>query len=197
MYVTGQHKNKQISDRLEYITHLHQHTWSIHNSYVSKMCIQNIANIFAGFWIRACWKTAKSAKINVPRIFPRLQYSLHVSWHPCKISQRSAPSGPRSEGGVKLTPPPPSKNLLSKSPVKIGLKIHILYKWICRTETNISSLITDFIALSYISNCGLSRSNGQAHNLKMWTVCLGHTWDHKLCLLARWTYSIRIQQDAA
>ena len=75
MYVTGQHKNKQISDKLEYIiTHLHQHTWSIHNSYVSKMCIQNIANIFAGFWIRACWKTAKSAKINVPRIFPRLQY---------------------------------------------------------------------------------------------------------------------------
>ena len=33
----------------------------------------NIANIFAGFWIRACWKTAKSAKINVPRIFPRLK----------------------------------------------------------------------------------------------------------------------------
>ena len=25
------------------------------NSYVSKMCIQNIANIFAGFWIRSCW----------------------------------------------------------------------------------------------------------------------------------------------
>ena len=49
MYVTGQNKNKQISDRLEYIIHLHQHTWSIHNSYVSKMCIQNIANIFAGF----------------------------------------------------------------------------------------------------------------------------------------------------
>ena len=72
-YVTGQHKNKQISDRLEYITHLHQHTWSIHNSSVSKMCIQNIANIFAGFWIRACWKTAKSAKINVPRILPHLQ----------------------------------------------------------------------------------------------------------------------------
>ena len=78
MYVTGQHKNKQISDRLEYITHLHQHTWSIHNSYVSKMCIQNIANIFAGFWIRACWKTAKSAKINVPRIFPRLQIILCI-----------------------------------------------------------------------------------------------------------------------
>ena len=51
----------------------HAHPWSIHNSYVSKMCIQNIANIFAGFWIRACWKTAKSAKINVPRIFPRVR----------------------------------------------------------------------------------------------------------------------------
>ena len=48
--------------------------WSIHNSYVSKMCIQNIANIFAGFWIRACWICAKYAKINVPRIFPLLQY---------------------------------------------------------------------------------------------------------------------------
>ena len=77
MYVTGQHKNKQISDRLEYITHLHQHTWSIHNSYVSKMCIQNIANIFAGFWIRAYWKTAKSANISV----------LHV--HTCAYHWRS------------------------------------------------------------------------------------------------------------
>ena len=46
-----------------------------------------------------------------------------VSWHPCKILRRSAPLGPRSEGGIKLTPPPPPppvKNLLSKSPVKIG-----------------------------------------------------------------------------
>ena len=46
VHVTGQHKKKQISDRLEYITHLHQHTWSILNSYVSKMCIQNIANLY-------------------------------------------------------------------------------------------------------------------------------------------------------
>ena len=73
-HVTGQHKKKQVSDRLEYITHLHQHIWSIHNSYVSKMCI-NIGNIFAGFWICACWICAKYAKINVPRIFPLLQYS--------------------------------------------------------------------------------------------------------------------------
>ena len=67
-------KQADLRQTSEYITHLHQHTWSIHNSYVSKMYIQNIANIFAGFWIRACWKIVKSAKINVPRIFPRLQY---------------------------------------------------------------------------------------------------------------------------
>ena len=51
----GSTKTKQASHILQYITHLHQHTWSIHNSYVSKMYRQNIANIFAGFWIRACW----------------------------------------------------------------------------------------------------------------------------------------------
>ena len=51
-----------------------------------------------------------------------------MSSHPCKVSRRSAPLGPRSEGGVKLTPPPPpppSKNLFSKSPVKIGLMIDL------------------------------------------------------------------------
>ena len=42
--------------------------------YVSKMCIQNIANIFVGFWICACWICAKYTKINVPQIFPLLQY---------------------------------------------------------------------------------------------------------------------------
>ena len=41
------------------------------------MCIQNIANIFAGFWIRDCWICAKY-KINVPRIFPLLQYTVFV-----------------------------------------------------------------------------------------------------------------------
>ena len=79
VYLTGQHKKQSRSrDRLEYITHLHQHTRSIHNSYmyVSRMCIQNIVNIFAGFWIRACWISVKFAKINVPRIFPLLQYAL-------------------------------------------------------------------------------------------------------------------------
>ena len=37
------------------------------------------------------------------------------------FAKRSAPSGPRSEGWGQIDPPPPSKNLLSKSPVKIGL----------------------------------------------------------------------------
>ena len=36
--------------------------WSVHNSYMSKMCIQNITNIYAGFWIRACWSLRKIHK---------------------------------------------------------------------------------------------------------------------------------------
>ena len=51
----GSTKTKQASHILQYITHLHQHTWSIHSSSESKMCIQNITNIVAGSWIRACW----------------------------------------------------------------------------------------------------------------------------------------------
>ena len=46
----GSTKTKRASHILQYITHLHQHTKSIHNSYVSKMCIQNIVNLyFCGF----------------------------------------------------------------------------------------------------------------------------------------------------
>ena len=71
----GSIKTKQASHILQYITHLHQHTWSIHNSYMSQMCIQNIANIFAGFWIRALLSFAwNSQKLMYPRILPRLQY---------------------------------------------------------------------------------------------------------------------------
>ena len=55
LQATRQHKHKAGPHILQYITYLHQHTWLIHNSYMSKMCIQNIANIFAGFWIRDCW----------------------------------------------------------------------------------------------------------------------------------------------
>ena len=78
----GSTKTKQASYVLQYITHLHQHTWLIHNSYMSKMCIQNIANI-AEF-------CAKFAKINVPRIFPLLQY-MSVSNIFCVRSQHACP----------------------------------------------------------------------------------------------------------
>ena len=50
MYKLGSTKTKQVSDRLEYITHLHQHIWSIHNSYVR---VQNVhtkyCKYFRGF----------------------------------------------------------------------------------------------------------------------------------------------------
>ena len=70
-------KTKQASHILQYITHLHQHTWSIHSSCVSKMCIQNIANIFCEFLnSRLLIFCVKSVKINAPRIFPLLQYVL-------------------------------------------------------------------------------------------------------------------------
>ena len=39
-----------------------------------------LLNIFVGFWIRACWICAKYAKINVPRIFPLLQYMYIAKW---------------------------------------------------------------------------------------------------------------------
>ena len=80
LYVTGQHKNKAgLRQTWVYNPFASTHIWSIHNSYVSKMCIQNIGNIFAGFWIRACWICAKYAKINVPRIFPLFQYLMKQS----------------------------------------------------------------------------------------------------------------------
>ena len=71
----GSTKTKQASHILQYITHLHQHTWSLHNSYMSKMCIQNIANIFASFFNFALAEfCAKFAKINASQILPHLQY---------------------------------------------------------------------------------------------------------------------------
>ena len=79
MYVCNWTAQKQSRSQTD-LKPIWINTWSIHNSYVSKMCIQNIANIFAGFWIRACWICAKYAKINVPRIFPLLQY-----WLSCQI----------------------------------------------------------------------------------------------------------------
>ena len=51
LQAAGQHKNKAGLNIIQY----NYPFASTHNSYVSKLFIQNIANIFAGFWIRACW----------------------------------------------------------------------------------------------------------------------------------------------
>ena len=59
------HKGKQSIRHYTlaiFIVFASTYVWSKHNSCVSKMCIQNIANIFAGFWIRACWICAKYAE---------------------------------------------------------------------------------------------------------------------------------------
>ena len=74
----------------------------------------------------------------------------------------------------------------------MALKTHI-HKWVCGTETIISSPIPVFILLHYITESWLSGSNVQAHNWKIWTVAS----DPKLSFLARWTHSIRTQQDGA
>ena len=71
-------------------TYMYALEWTEHTQSVQpdpfKTCIGNRDNIFAGFWIRACWICAKYAKINVPRIFPL--YSItHTLYHMlCKFS---------------------------------------------------------------------------------------------------------------
>ena len=55
---------------------------------------------------------------------------------------------------------------------------------------NASPADPQIILLHYITECGLSGSNGQAHNFKIWTVASGHALDPKLCLLAHWACSI-------
>ena len=73
----GSTKTKQASHILQYITHLHQHTWSIHSSSE----VQNVHTKYLQIFSRVLEFTltefcAKSAKINVPRLFPLLQYWL-------------------------------------------------------------------------------------------------------------------------
>ena len=59
----GSIKTKQgLTHSPVYYPILHQHTWAIHNSYMSQMCIQIIANIFAGFWIPTCWVFALNSQ---------------------------------------------------------------------------------------------------------------------------------------
>ena len=70
MYVTGQHKNKQISDRLEYIC-----INTMVNTQLLRVpkCAYKISQIFSRVLNSRLLKNRESAKINVPRIFPRLQ----------------------------------------------------------------------------------------------------------------------------
>ena len=56
------------------------------------------------------------------------------------------------------------------------LKTHIHDKWVCGTETNESTSIPDSISLRYIAEFGLSGSNGQAQNVKIWTVASDLSW---------------------
>ena len=51
------------------------------------------------------------------------------------------------------------------------LKTHICHNWVCSTETNIWMSIPFLLKKKcYFTECRLSRSNGQAHNLKIWMV---------------------------
>ena len=80
------------------------------------------------------------------------------------------------------------------------LKTHIrdFLFWVCGTETNSSSPTPSLISLCYIAVCRLSGSHRQVHNLKIWTgLASDLPCDAKPCSLARWTRSIRIQQDSA
>ena len=62
-------------------------------------------------------------------------------------------------------------------------------------EANCSSLIPDFILLRYIAECGLSGSNGQAHNLNTWTVTSDLPRTPSRVRLPVESTCIRIQQD--
>ena len=62
---------------------------------------------------------------------------------------------------------------------KLLLTTHICDKLVCGMETNGSTAIY-FILLRYIAECGLSGSNRQENNLKIWMVAL----DPKPCSLA-------------
>ena len=75
------------------------------------------------------------------------------------------------------------------------LKTQIHDNWVCSTETNCLSPIPDIILLHYIIECGLSGSNGQVHNLKIWTVTSDLPWTPSRVRFACWTQSIPIQQD--
>ena len=102
-----------------------------------------------------------------------------------KFCGRSAPSGPRSEGGVKLTPPP-RKNLLSKSPVKIGLSLWYENKVIKipALQKNLQNSVSSWSVMSTVkSQKGNVKHFWVAHQPCQLpsTTCLHHTPCHWTC----------------
>ena len=72
------------------------------------------------------------------------------------------------------------------------LAVFFFFKWMLKTHI-CDNLIPRFISFRYIAECGLSGSNGHAHNLTIWMV----TSDPNPCLLAHESCSNRIQQNGA
>ena len=72
-----------------------------------------------------------------------------------------------------------------------SFKTYICDKWICSTENSRSTPITDSILLHYYSaECGLSGSNVETHNLKVWTVTSDLPWTlSRVCLPIEPLYS--------
>ena len=58
--------------------------------------------------------------------------------------------------------------------------------------------ISDFTLLCYIAECGLSGSNGQAHNLKIWMDALDHAFGPQTVFACPLNLLyLRIQQNGA
>ena len=62
-----------------------------------------------------------------------------------------------------------------------------------------ASPIPKWFCYTHFAECGVSESNGQAHNLKICSVASDHSLDHALdqmtCSLANWASSICFQQN--
>ena len=107
------------------------------------------------------------------------------------------PFGAEIWRGVKLTPPPPpSKNLLSKSPVKIGLNVTFNQRWFDFGITHISArpsiLGSSLQRVNHNSKIKCKSLNVQSWEADIWVTwhvwvsiqtfdckCL-HTWSHGL-----------------
>ena len=81
------------------------------------------------------------------------------------------------------------------------LKTHIRDQWVCGRETNRSIPIPNFnLFNSYIAECGLSGSNMQAHNLKIWTVVWRQALDPALFPFSRTAsgkeYAVKVRRHS-